>query len=251
MRHHAKASEKATGREGGQAQPLRFLGYALPQPGMGQHLQHGDGFDLLDEPLGSQLSFLDFDGVVVFAGPVEKSPESPLAAKPAIVTFASAVLDRREREFSTGVERGKTFIFLLSSTIQSWGVHDLVGRAATRVGVGIAPYPRCGCVTSLVPEFREFTDHFGTGYNELLDITGSARGIRPICSDGRTIFGIVLLQSVYFLPCTAPRRTTKPWGWRWKPSRRSLPIASGCRWRCRSGPPISLSPKNRHCGAGH
>ena len=120
-----------------------------------------------------------------------------------MAAFASADLDRREREFFSGVDRGKTFVFLLSESLQADGVNDLIGRVSEQVGVRVPPCPRCCRVASLVPEFRDFTDHFGTAYHELLYDPKDTQ-ITPVCRDGHTTFGLAFLQRVFFLPCTKP-----------------------------------------------
>jgi len=168
-----------------------------------------DEFLLFDEPLHSPESFLDFDGVVTFAGAYETVKKDALSRH--IVCVAPADLDLREREFYTGVEKGKTFVFLLPKIdryIDGRQIDpqcDLFRRFARRWGLTWDAIPTpCSDIQSTIPEFRDFISRYGTGYVGLRYQTEFKESMKPICSASGVVLGLVIVGRVFLLPCTKP-----------------------------------------------
>lgn len=181
---------------GGKPAVPRYLAYALPRVrgDSGSPSVEGKGFSLQLEPIQSPASFLDFDGVVNFARAFEALP-GPCASD----------LSRREREFLTSVEKGKTFIFLLSGIMPPDNLRDLAGNVASRLGLNVqSAFMPSSSIESLVPEFRDFIATYGTGYHLLHYAKEIAEEIEPICRDPQGVFGLAVLNRVFFLPCTVP-----------------------------------------------
>ena len=115
----------------------RFLAYALPRARNDNEskVKTYDGFVLHDEPLGSSVSFLDFDGIALLAGAFERV-HSNMMDSPRVVCASLSDLDLREREFYSAVQRGKPVIFLVSRLAHVVGFsevnpqHDLFRRFA-------------------------------------------------------------------------------------------------------------------------
>jgi hypothetical protein len=106
-----------------QPQRLKFLGYALPRgerDNESRIISH-DGFEIHDEPLMSSVSFLDFDGVVLFAGSFERAQNDQGMGFLRYSCLAPADLDLREREFHTLLSKDGTIIFLVPKILQAVG----------------------------------------------------------------------------------------------------------------------------------
>lgn len=198
-------------RGGDEAHPLRFLGYALRRAAQDTDscVVACEGFELHDEPLGSPVSFLDYDGVATFAGAFEEYRQG---YPPEIACIARADLDHREREFFTALGQEKAFVFLiprLPDWIGSSKVHsscDLFRRVAIDFEIHWTsreePFP---VVQSLVPEFREFVSRYGVAYVTFGSRRGHKDWISPLCAGSRDLFGLVIRGKVFFLPCTIPQ----------------------------------------------
>src|SRR5438034_351120 len=93
-----KAAAKNTDKQA-ESQKIKFLAYALPRNknDNGSRVIQHDGYELHDEPLEAPVSFLDFDGIVIFAGSFERYHTDAIGFTEAFC-LASADLDRRERE---------------------------------------------------------------------------------------------------------------------------------------------------------
>jgi hypothetical protein len=123
--------------------PPRFLAYALPweTPDKQSRIQAYDEFIIHDVPLGSSESFLDYDGIVLFAGAFERRRENGWDT-PDIFCAAPNALDLRERElFSLVTQHGKPVIFLvpwLQMSVDYRDVdpqHDLFRRLAQNLNL--------------------------------------------------------------------------------------------------------------------
>ena len=115
--------------------PIRFLGYGLPRTQRDSESRtiEGDGFTIHDVPFCTDVSFPDFDGVVLFAGAYEQS------SGPSSESAALADLDLREREFFTASQSDIPFVFLvprLQVAGHDYGnVLDLFTRVSRKLGV--------------------------------------------------------------------------------------------------------------------
>ncbi len=195
-----------------QSAPLRFLGYALP-PGKDEfrlRVIERDGFELHNEQIRAEVSFLDFDGVVTFAGAFETHDKN---RPPNIVCVSRSDLDLREREFFTLIDQNKTFVFLIADlpvAIEGQSVDpccDLFRRIAQKVGLAWNGYARqFAAIESLVPEFQDFISRYGTS-SIVLRYGGEPESrARSICAQEGSVLGLVLGGNVFFLPCVRPRK---------------------------------------------
>jgi hypothetical protein len=194
-------------RASGEPDRYRFLGYGFPRVENDNEFRVSacELFELHDHPLKSSASFLDFDGVVIFAGAFERLGENGWGE--AIITCAApADLDLREREFFSAIKRGTPFVFLIHDLAELHLRTDLFRRVATQLGVawGRRESP-CSVVESLHPEFREYVTRFGTGYLELGYKREDSDWVKPICSASQNLYGVVVFGTVFFLPCTMPQ----------------------------------------------
>jgi hypothetical protein len=175
-----------------------------------QQVLEYDGFTLHKEPLRSPVSFLDFDGVVLFAGAYETVNNS--GWEPSVACVALADLDRREREFFTALEQGKVIVFLIPYLSKCIGPHrvdsrlDLFRRVAESVGlIWDSMEKPFAAVESHIPEFKGYVSKFGTSYVTLLIESTRKEMFATICAGPRNCYGRVLLGKVFFLPCTQPQ----------------------------------------------
>jgi hypothetical protein len=197
---------------GSQSQQPRFLAYALPRAendtGMKQVLEC-DGFSLHDEPLGSRVSFLDFDGIVGLAGVYETLEYRSI---PRMRCIAKADLDLRQREFFTVFEQRKTIIFLvpkLPRSVDGFPMESdsdlfraIVSNCEINWDCRKESFP---AVESIVPEFREFVGRYGAGYVVFQISDEHKEWVKPICLGNRTPYGIVVGGRLFFLPCVMPQ----------------------------------------------
>jgi hypothetical protein len=94
---------------------IKVLAYALPNEGHREinAIHEYEGFEINDEPLGASVSFLDYDGIVLFAGTFETIMKGDYWDKPSIKCIALSDLDLREREVHTVIKKQKFIIFLI------------------------------------------------------------------------------------------------------------------------------------------
>src|SRR4051812_16013088 len=102
----------------------RFLAYELPAGPRGGRPTVKAYADLVVhcEPLRSSVSFLDFDGVILFAGAFE---EIHTDIYPRMACKSVADLDRRRREFFSAVQQGIPIIFLIPAMPHTVGHHTV------------------------------------------------------------------------------------------------------------------------------
>jgi hypothetical protein len=198
----------------GQSQHPRYLAYALPRWRTEQDILHVlecDGLSLHDEPLGADLSFLDFEGLVTFAGVYETIHESYMSRR--MQCTAKADLDLRQREIFSLLGSQKFIIFLVSNIprcLDSYPVEadsDLFRSIVLSCGIDWnsrkTPYP---AVKSIVPEFRDYVARYGTGYAFFHIDDEHKEWIKTICTGNDAIYGISLLgDQLFFLPCVTPQ----------------------------------------------
>ncbi|MGC9261344.1 MAG: hypothetical protein ACP5I8_14860 [Phycisphaerae bacterium] len=193
-----------------QAKPLEFLAYALPRASQDANSRRdsGDGFYVHDEPLGLNVSFLDYDGVIMFAGAFEQPEVSPVGTRAKCLNYAD--LDRREREFFSAFEKGIPIIFLLPainslSHYQTGALTDLFRRITQTFGIGHSPLPQPHPgLASEVPEFREYIQRHGVGYAVLSVPETTPYKLTPICRQDGYLFGLSLADKLFMLPRTQP-----------------------------------------------
>ena len=101
----------------------RFLAYALPRSrNDGEvRVKTFDEFAVDDVPLGATASFLDYEGIVLFAGAFEKVYKR-IMDQPRIVCADPYDLDSREREFFSILQHNKLVIF---GTVRQSRVNNL------------------------------------------------------------------------------------------------------------------------------
>ncbi|HEY4233764.1 MAG TPA: hypothetical protein VGM76_10075 [Lacipirellulaceae bacterium] len=167
------------------------------------------GFKLHDEPLRSAASFLDYDGVAIFAGAFEQYQSNPWGHE--ATCKAVPDLDLREREIVTAFRRDQTIVFLVpylpdnSGNVQVDYRVDLFRRIAPKFGIHLTcrshPVP---WIESTVPEFQDYVSRFGCGYVSFDFDENHSDWIRPLCVNDSTVYGLVLGGNVFFIPCTTP-----------------------------------------------
>lgn len=195
---------------GAQAKAHPYLAYALPR-------ERGDAnkyvvpcgeFELHDVPLGAPESFLDYEGVVVFAGAFEDF-EQNIWDGSQVVCLAPEDLDRRTREVFTAAKSGKALVFLVPDVpdrLDAFPIeptYDLFRRIVDQVGIGWRPVENP--VPHLSAEVREFADYvgkYGTGYVTFPAYALPDLNIRELCKSGDNIFGIAIADKIFALPCT-------------------------------------------------
>ncbi len=195
-----------------QARPLKFLAYGLPRANsdVARRVHSEDGFDLHNEPMGAGVAFQAYDGVVVFAGAFEELVPSPVGRVSQCVNTAD--LDQRERQFFTMVGQGHPFIFLLPflpdpTALWSGGTtSDLFRRVTSKLDISwrsdSEPHP---ALQSAIPEFSEYIDKYGAGYVGMAPPRGNSSRIAVVCGTGKAVFGLVLSDKIFFLPCAHPQ----------------------------------------------
>ena len=150
----------------------KYLAYALPRAKENNvsHVHLHDDLELHDVPLRGETSFLDFDGVVLFAGAFERV--RPNAIGNLVATcVAPGDLDFREREYYTTVQKGRMVVFLVPKLPRRPGFYsldhrlDLFRRVIHKMGVHYNDAdPPVAHVQSDVTEFEEFIERYGTAY---------------------------------------------------------------------------------------
>lgn len=193
-----------------ESRPLQFLAYAMQGEKGDRQPFKCSGFELHDEPLLSSASFLDFDGVVMFAGAYEAVQNDGWHRSVSCVALAD--LDRREREFFTVIERGGVFVFLVPyvpKRIECELVDsrcDLFRRVARNWKMNWEnterPFP---AVESLVPELNRYVATHGIGYLALCPDRNTQDSFTPLCKGSQNYYGGVLLRTIFFLPCPIPQ----------------------------------------------
>ena len=186
----------------------QFLAYALPRApnDNGSRVKTFDTFILHDEPLGSTVSFLDYDGVVLLAGAFERVQSSSMEP-PTMVCASSSDLDLREREFFSCLQYGKPIIFLVSHLAHTIGYSivspqcDLFRRFAQNLSLECVHHERAApSVESIAPEFRDYITRFGTGYVEFGLSEDYKHHFRQLCKTSQSVFGLVFAGKVFLLP---------------------------------------------------
>ena len=92
----------------------RFLAYGLhrEQSDVREYVHKSDDFELLDVPLGSQHSFTDFDGVILFGGAFERIVQENWGGH-SNACLNRTLLDKCELQAQQLLHLGKALIVLL------------------------------------------------------------------------------------------------------------------------------------------
>jgi hypothetical protein len=191
---------------------IRILGYALPPEAKGQKpLTHDGGtFELCDVAFGSKESFLDYDGVVTFAGVFEQIDHDTWDdVYPRCKSEAE--LGLRERQFYTLMGAAKPVVFLVpwihtfSGSGGDVATVDLFRRLISHLGIEwgsfSAPEP---ALTTDVPEFQDYMRQFGAGYAFFKIPEKWSQDVRLISAKRRSVFGFSILDKAFFLPSVTP-----------------------------------------------
>ena len=206
-------SKEAPAPGGARAGAHRYLAYALPRGASdtSTYIVDCGKFELHDVPLGSPESFLDFEGVVVFAGSFEAWGEDPLNG-PEITCLLPADLDLREREFFTALKAGKVIVFLvphIRDRIVFSPVdpsYDLFRRVAAQIGIGWKPLDEpIPYLNASIPEFNDYLDKYGAGYLRFPKFMLPDLDLTVVCEHKNDVYGLALADRVFFLPCAFPK----------------------------------------------
>lgn len=190
---------------------VKILGYGMPRSerDTASRVHSFDDFELHDEPLRSSVSFLHFDGVVVFAGTFERLEQNFGSILSNCI--APADLDHRERELVTIVQQQKPVVFFvprLHIDYHSIGTHnDLFRRIAAKFGLGLSASTHATpFVQSLVTEFEDYVSRFGTGYVALNIPDNYKEDFVPLLTCDDEVFGLVWANKLFILPSVIPQR---------------------------------------------
>ncbi len=193
----------------------KYLAYALTSNAPQHCLIEFDDLHLQDVSLIAEESFLDFEGVVTFAGTFEEVREVHNVlreTKRSVVCRAPDELDRRERQFVTGLQQELTFIFLVPGISVTINLHsisprvDLFRRILAQNGISWISLPNpLAHVDSFEPEFRAFINQYGTAYVQYGLHDSNSKNLKPLCGIGDNVHGFSLGNRVFFLPCAYPQ----------------------------------------------
>jgi hypothetical protein len=184
----------------------KYLAYALPPNDQDRESRvcQYDDLELHDVPLRARESFIDYEGVCLFAGAFE-TIKGTRGGNRFVVCTAESDLDLREREFWTAIAKGKFIVFLVPRLPKFLG-DDLNVDLFRRILDGINIYwenlqSPLAHIHSEVPEFQEFIERYGTAHNRYRLRDGSAK---RICGVEGYALGFSIADKVFILPCAFP-----------------------------------------------
>jgi hypothetical protein len=191
----------------------RYVAYGVPPARVEEVLWELPSLDLLVTPPGFGPSFLDFDGVVLYAGSFLAAPEpgSPMSALERSYRAADpADLDRREAEAEALLKDGKPVIILvpqLSIGLITWfGTpdSDLFARLLARRQIDWSVLPTAEpVVDALVPEFTEYIRRYGTGYVGYR-VPQTVNEVELIATANGAPVGLAVGHALFLLPAWRP-----------------------------------------------
>jgi len=193
------------------APSIRVLSYGLPceNYNIKYAIHDCENFEIDDEPLGASVSFLDYHGVVLFAGTFEKA-ESNYYGELFIKCIARSDLDLREREVYTSLRKNDFIIFLVpgisrgSSNRREVSNTDLFRRVLQSFEISWDTYRTpISHADSNIPEFQSYIERFGSAYVHYSMYSDMRERVKVICGN-RNLFAITLFDKLFFLPCTNP-----------------------------------------------
>lgn len=201
---------------------LRFLSYGLPcENYKSKYAIHDcDEFEVDDEPLGASVSFLDYDGIVVFAGVFEKikryTKHNVLLNEDFPQTSISCIalndLDLRERELFTAMRKDKIAIFLVprlprsDSDKKEVSNTDLFRRflESWRISWGSLKEP-VSHLDSQVSEFQPYVERYGAAYVYFCRDYENRDSTKVICGNDDCPVAFSLFDKAFVLPCSYPK----------------------------------------------
>ncbi|TKJ47394.1 hypothetical protein CEE34_04160 [Candidatus Aerophobetes bacterium Ae_b3a] len=162
-----------------------------------------------DESLGASVSFLDYDGIVLFAGAFEKANQGP-HGHIYIECIATSDLDLRQRELVTALRGEKFIIFLVPGISRgSYGQSRvtetvLFRRILQSFNISWDNYKTpVSHAESKIPEFQPYVERFGSAYVHYSMSSDRREHVKVICGDSN-LFAITFFDKLFFLPCTNP-----------------------------------------------
>jgi hypothetical protein len=189
---------------------IRVLAYGLPgeDPNITFAVYDHDEYELDDEPLYASVSFLDYNGTVLFAGAFERVHVS--RGHSYIECIALSDLDLRQRELFTALRGDKFVIFLVPCISRgAYGEShvdetDLFRRVLKNFGISWDSYKTpVSHVDSKIPEFQPYIERFGSVYVHYSMYSDMREHVKVICGNS-DLFAITLFDKLFFLPCTNP-----------------------------------------------
>lgn len=194
----------------------KFVAYGLPRVEQDDsvYTHVTDDYVIEDYPIPSSVSFRDYDGAITFAGCFEIIRNLGSFSGPELRCRSPSDLDERAREFFTLSRENKTFIFLVANIPAQAGYRRVMNELDLfrRIMHGLSiEWQSLGTPVPLnetsAPEFAEYLAQYGSGYS-LFAIPAAIRDkidINPIITHSQGVFGFVLNDRTFVLPCTAPK----------------------------------------------
>jgi len=192
--------------------PFRILAYGLlfDNNNIKYAIHDFDEFEVDDEPLGASVSFLDYNGVVLFAGAFEKV-ESSFFGEKSIKCIARSDLDLREREIHTVIKKNDFLIFLIPHILKddyNWSSvidTDLFRRflASFQISWGCSK-EAISHLDSKIPEFQPYIERYGSAYVFFLRGNDNKDFTKVICGNDDNPVAFSIFDKVFFLPCVYP-----------------------------------------------
>ncbi len=190
----------------------RYIAYGLPRKRDDSERRVVDcgEFELHDEPIGSPVSFLDFDGAVVFAGAFDEMHADSFIA-PDFTCRAPADLDRREREFYTMHEQRRIVVFLVSQLPDDFAGravptrNDLFRRFAKSIGLEWQSLSTPSQLARVeTQEFNAYLGKYGTAYVKFEWPERMQASVTPLFGRPAGVFGGAIRSQIFIVPCTYP-----------------------------------------------
>lgn len=200
---------------------LRFLSYGLPCENykIKYAIHDCDEFEVDDEPLGASVSFLNYDGIVVFAGVFEKInryiehdvlhgdfPQTSISC------IALNDLDLRERELFTAMRKDKIAIFLVprlprgDSDKKEVSNTDLFRRFLESFKISwVSLQEPVSHLNSQISEFQPYIEQYGVAHVFITREYSNRDSIKVICGNDDHPAACSLFDKAFILPCSYPK----------------------------------------------
>jgi hypothetical protein len=192
---------------------LRFLAYGLPHSGTSA-THSFEEFELDDAPLRASVSFLNYNGIVVFAGTFEKikvRSDMFQNRETYINCIESDDLDLRERELFTICKENKVTIFLVPFLRKDGSCRgeildtDLFRRFLKEFHIPWDSSERpASWLNSQIPEFQTYIEQHGAAYVYFHGNDSNKEFMKVICGNDNTAVAFSVYDRVFFLPCVYP-----------------------------------------------